>query len=66
MRLNILLDFLLLNRQITSNVLNWLMEFVKTVKFKCNRIFTFNCILMHFLSLFYIYKIIVVYRCFDF
>lgn len=65
MRLNILHDFLLLNRQITSNVLNWLMEFVKTVKFKCNRIFTFNCILMHFLSLF-IYIIMVVYRCFDF
>lgn len=56
MRLNILHDFLLLNRKITSNVLNWLMEFVKTVKFKCNRIFTFNCILMHFLSLFYVYN----------
>lgn len=56
MRLNILHDFLLFNRQITSNVLNWLMEFVKTVKFKWNRIFTFNCILMHFLSLFYVYN----------
>lgn len=56
MRLNILHDFLLLNRQIASNVLNWLMEFVKTVKFKCNRNFAFNCILIHFLFLLYIYN----------